>query len=77
MVFDKSVSYALSCIGGENLTLKNKQKEALVQLYDGRDVFAWFTTGYGKSLCSQLLPFMFDFKLKFTSSSNTFTGPLR
>ena len=41
--------YALSCFGQEKLMLKAKQKE--VNLYDGRDVFAWFPTGYGKSLC--------------------------
>ncbi len=27
-----------SCIGRENLTLKDKQREALIHLYDGRDV---------------------------------------
>ena len=49
-----------------------KQEEVLTNLYDGQDVFAWFPTGYGKSLCyqlMQLLPFLFDFKLKQTCSS--------
>ena len=66
--FREVVAYALSCVGRHDLTLKPKQEEALIHLYDGRDVFAWFPTGYGKSLCYQLLPFMFDFKLKRTSS---------
>ena len=61
--FCEAVAYVLRCVG---LTLK-PQKEALI---DGHDVFAWFPTGYGKSLCFQLLPFMFDFKLKRTSSSS-------
>ena len=62
--FCEAVAYALRCVGLEDLTLKPKQKEALIH---GHDVFAWFPTGYGKSLCFQLLPFMFDFK---TSSSS-------
>ena len=45
--------YALSCFGQEKLTLKAKQEEVevLSNLYDGWVVFAWFPTGYGKSLC--------------------------
>ena len=58
--------YALSCFGQEKLTLKAKQGEVLTNLYDGRDIFAWFPTGYAKSLCYQLLPFLLDFNLKRT-----------
>ena len=60
--------YVLSCFGQEKLTLKARQEEVLTNLYDGRDVFAWFPTGYGKSLYYQLLPFLLDFKLKQTYS---------
>ena len=66
--FREAVAYALSCVSQKDLVLKPKQEEALTHLYDGQDVFVWFPTGYGKSLCYQLLPFMFDFKLKRTSS---------
>ena len=67
----EALAYALSCVGRQDLTLKPKQEEALLHLYDGQDVFAWFPTGYGKSLCYQLLPFMYDFKLKRTSVRRT------
>ena len=66
--FCEAVAYALSCVHREGLVLKPKQEEAFIHLYAGRDVFAWFPTGYGKSLCYQLLPFMFDYKLKRTNS---------
>ena len=69
MAFCAAVSYALSCVHRDDLRLKPKQEEALTHLYNGRDVFAWIPTGYGKSICYQLLPFMFDFKWKRSSSS--------
>ena len=40
--FYEAVAYALSCVGRQDLTLKPKQEEALIHLYDGRDVFTWF-----------------------------------
>ena len=66
--FREAVAYSLSCLQLQSLTLRPKQEEALFHLYSGRDVFAWFPTGYGKSICYQLLPFMFDFKLKRTTA---------
>ena len=69
--FHEAVAYVLLCVGRQDLTLKSTQEEALIHLYDCQDVFVWFPTGYGKSSCYQLLPFMFDFKLKQTSSHRT------
>jgi len=42
--------------------------EAVKHLSEGKDVFVWFPTGYGKSICYQLLPFVFDVKLGRTNA---------
>ncbi len=44
---------ALSCLKQDGLTLDlmAEQAQALKLLFEGRDVFIWFPTGYGKSLC--------------------------
>ncbi len=46
--FSTALSYALSCVGKQDLVLKDKQLETLRHLYKGRDVFLWVPTGYGK-----------------------------
>ena len=61
--FEASLSYALKCIGKEGLKLKAEQREVIREVYDGNDVFVWLPTGFGKSLCFECLPFMFDMKL--------------
>ena len=66
----EALAYALSCMKQEGLILKEQQVRALKLLSEGRDVFVWFPTGYGKSLCYQLLPFLMDYKLGRTK------GPL-
>ncbi len=66
--FKEAVCYAISRVGLADLSPKPKQEEALIHTYICHKVFAWFPTGYVKSLCYQLFPFMFDFKLKKTSS---------
>ncbi len=40
--------------------LKDKQKEAIEACADRKDVFMSLPTGYGKSLCCQILPVLFD-----------------
>ena len=61
--FEPSLSYALSCLKLGDLKLKDKQLEAIRSVYNGKDVFLWLPTGYGKSVCYQCLPFLFDHKL--------------
>ena len=46
--FSSAVAYALSCLGQQDIVLKEKQSEAIKSIYEGKDVFAWLPTGYGK-----------------------------
>lgn len=64
--FSASLGYAQSCLKCSELKLKDKQLEAIKALYQGSDVFLWLPTGYGKSICYQAIPFLFDHKLKRT-----------
>ena len=61
--FQADVSYALSCLKRSSLVLKSGQEAAIRDVYDGSDVFVWLPTGYGKSICYQVLPYLFDSKL--------------
>ena len=67
--FSGSVSFALSSINQDHVVLRQKQLEVLQIVYRGHDVFAWFPTGYSKSLCYQLLLYMFDVKLGLTKAA--------
>jgi len=66
--FDRALAYALSCVKQEGLSLKDQQVETVKHLSEGKDVFVWFPTSYGKSICYQLLPFVFDIKLGRTNA---------
>ena len=66
--FDRALAYALSYVKQEGLSLKDQQVEAVKRLSEGKDVFVWFPTGYGKSICYQLLPFVVDVKMGRTNA---------
>jgi len=66
--FDRALACILSCVKQEGISLKDQQVEAVKLLSEGKDVFVWFPTGYGKSICYQLLPFVFDVKLGRTNA---------
>ena len=62
--FDDTLSYALSELKLSHITLKEEQRQVIVLVYNRKDMFPWLPTGYGKSLCYQLLPLVFDHKLR-------------
>ena len=73
--FHRAVAYALSCVHRDGFVLKPKQAEAIKFIYDEEDVFLWLPTGYKKSVCYQVLPFLFDYKLGTYDLTQPRTGP--
>ena len=67
--FIEAVSYSLASLGMPGLDLKEEQELAIRAVYDKKDVFVWLPTGFGKSVCFQTLPFLFDCKLGLVGSS--------
>ena len=56
-LFDECLAYAMKRIGKDGLHIKDEQKQAIREVYEGKDVFVWLPTGYGKSVCYESLPF--------------------
>ena len=61
--------YALARVGCSSISLKPEQKECIQCIFDGKDVFVWLPTGFGKSICYEVLPFMFNKKTQTTALS--------
>ena len=61
--FEESVLYALKQLQKEELVLREEQLKAIRAVFEGRDVFVILPTGFGKSVCFHVLPFLFDHKL--------------
>ena len=68
--FDCAVVYALQQLRCPSMQLKTEQKAAIMAIYEGKDVFVWLPTGFGKSICYTTLPFVFDYKLGRVDSSS-------
>jgi len=60
---DRPILYAFESLGCASVTLKDEQTACVKAIYERKDVFLWLPTGFGKSMCYELLPFMFDDKL--------------
>ena len=63
-------------VGYSSMSLKPEQKECIKCIFDGKDVFVWLPTGFGKSICYEVLPFMFDKKLGTDNSLVIVVSPL-
>ena len=50
-------------MGSPDLKLKPEQLSAIRIIFGGSDVFIWLPTGFRKSVCFELLPFVYDYKL--------------
>ena len=59
--FSATLLYALE-LGKPNISLKDEQRYSISAAFSGKDVFVCLPTEFGKSLCYQVLPFMFDHK---------------
>ena len=68
--FVSAVSYALAQLGEPHLRLKDEQERSIHAIYGGKVVFMFLPTGFGKSVCYQVLPFVFDHKLGLVAGSS-------
>ena len=76
MALDRSIAYALQKVGCSSVTLKHEQLMCIKYIYERKDVFLWLPTGFGKSLCYEVLPFVFDDKLGRKDSVAIVVSPL-
>ena len=65
---DRSILYAIERLGCASVTFKDEQTACVKAIYEGKDVFLWLYTGFGKSMWYEVLPFVFDDKRDRTTS---------
>ena len=58
--FRQGVSYSLLCVGLPDIALKHVT--AICLLYEQINVSLWLPTRFRKSICYEMLPFIFDFR---------------
>ena len=64
MDFQQAICHALQRLAIPCMVLKPEQRASIKAVYEGKDVFVWLPTRFGKSVCYEALPFVFDFKLR-------------
>ena len=69
--FSEALSYALQRLEMTQITVKEEQRSCMRAVYEGSNVFVWLPTGYGKSLCYQVLPFLMDYKKGLVDSGKS------
>ena len=57
---ERAVLYALERLNCSNFVLKPEQKRCITSVLGGKEVFMWLPTGFGKTICYEILPFAFD-----------------
>ena len=62
--FESVLKYALECTASHGMSPKPEQVTAIRAVYDQKDVFVWLPTGFGKLLCYETIPFIYDWKLR-------------
>ena len=54
-VFDCALSYVLQQLSTPDMKLKPEQEASILVVCKGWDVFVWLPTGFGKSVCYEVL----------------------
>jgi len=60
LLFETSITYGLQHLGCKAMTFKPHQRASVRYVYVGKDIFLLLPTGFGKSPCYEVLPFLFD-----------------
>ena len=67
-VFHHVIVYSIFALTCAYLEPKEEQLSSVKAVYEEKDVFLWVPMVFGKSLCYQILPFIFDHKLGLIDS---------
>ena len=60
--FECALSYTLQRVRTPGMKPKPDQVLVIQSVYNGKDVFVWLPTEFGKSSCYEALPFVADWK---------------